>query len=224
MITAAVIPAHNEAKRLTKVALATKEFVDKVILVDDGSIDETWTTMQSLAQQYPNQIIPIRHQVNLGKGAALKTGCDAAVRLKIDTVVCLDADGQHNPASIPQFIAKLENNKVDVVFGTRAFNSHMPMMMLFGNRFLSQCIKRLFKVMVHDTQSGFRAFTTLAYQQLRWHSSGYEVETEMIVRTGEHHLRYTEVDIDTIYHDSYKGTTVIDGLKIFFYILRWKLV
>jgi glycosyltransferase involved in cell wall biosynthesis len=224
MTTAAVIPAHNEAKRVSAVAVASLQFVDKVILVDDGSTDSTWEVLQGLAKQYPRQIIALHHQVNLGKGAALKTGCDAAMRLKLDAIVCLDSDGQHNPASIPQFTAKLSTGNVDVVFGARTFNSKMPMMMLFGNRFLSQCINSLFRVMVQDTQSGFRAFTALAYQELRWHSSGYEVETEMIVRTGEHKLRYTEVDIDTIYHDNYKGTTVIDGLKIFFRILRWKLV
>lgn len=221
MVTVAVIPARNEAKRIGAVIERTLPFVDQVIVVNDGSTDDTLAVVQSLQS---SKVIVLHHQVNLGKGAALKTGCDAAVRLKADQIICLDADGQHNPTSIPAFLAALNAGDTDIVFGMRAFNSKMPMMMLVGNQLLSECIKWFFKVMVHDTQSGFRAFTAVAYQRLRWHSTGYEAETEMIVRTGQYQLRYTEVDIDTIYHDSYKGTTVLDGIKIFLHILRWKFI
>lgn len=221
MITAAIIPARNEAKRIKAVIEHTLSFVDFVIVVDDGSTDDTLPVIRSI--QDP-KVIPVHHQVNLGKGAALKTGCEAAIRLKADAIICLDADGQHDPKSIPLFLERLETGKVDIVFGMRTFNNKMPMMMLLGNHLLSKCISQLFRVMIHDTQSGYRAFTTVAYQKLRWHSTGYEAETEMIVRTGQYHLRYAEVDIDTIYHDSYKGTTIVDGLKIFLHILRWKFI
>ncbi len=221
MITAAIIPARNEAKRIKAVIEHTLPYVDFVIVVDDGSTDDTFQVIGSI----PNaKVIPVHHQVNLGKGAALKTGCDAAVRLKADAMICLDADGQHDPKSIPLFIEQLQKGNVDVVFGMRTFNSKMPMMMLMGNHLLSKCISQLFHVMIHDTQSGYRAFSAVAYQKLRWHSTGYEAETEMIVRAGQYQLRYTEVDIDTIYHDSYKGTTVVDGMKIFLHILRWKFI
>lgn len=221
MIVAAVIPARNEVKRIGLVIQNTLPFVDYVIVVDDGSIDGTMTAVQDIQN---SKVKCLRHEVNLGKGAALKTGCDAAVLLKADVIICLDADGQHNPASIPVFLQTLVEQRVDIVFGMRQFNNKMPLTMLVGNRVLSQFINQLFRVMVHDTQSGFRAFTTAAYQKLRWHSSGYEAETEMIIRTGEYKLKYAEVDIDTIYYDSYKGTTALDGLRIFFHILRWKFI
>lgn len=221
MISAAIIPARNEAQRIGMVVQRTMPFVDFVIVVDDGSTDDTTAVLQALAQP---KVVVIRHQVNLGKGAALTTGCEAAMRLKVDAVVCLDADGQHNPESIPLFLSALEERQLDIVFGMRTFNSKMPIMMYLGNHFLSACINRLFRVMIHDTQSGFRAFTILAYPQLRWESSGYQAETEMIVRAGEHKLKYAEIDIDTIYLDNYKGTTVLDGIKIFLNILRWKFI
>ncbi|EKD78587.1 MAG: glycosyl transferase family 2 [uncultured bacterium] len=221
MIVTAVIPARNEAKRIRPVVEHTLSFVDHVVVVDDGSSDGTMVAVQNMADP---KVHCLRHEVNLGKGAALKTGCDAAVLLKSDVIVCLDADGQHNPASIPLFLRTLADQQVDVVFGMRQFNNKMPLTMLVGNRLLSQFIHWLFRVMVHDTQSGFRAFTTVAYQKLRWHSSGYEAETEMIIRTGEYKLKYAEVDIDTIYYDNYKGTTALDGLRIFFHILRWKFI
>ena len=220
MKIAAVIPARNEVNRIRQVVEQALAFVNYVVVVDDGSTDGTLSQLNDLG----DKVIPLRHRVNLGKGSALKTGCDAALRLKADVIVCLDADGQHNPASIPNFIEALQQRNLDIVFGMRQFNRNMPVTMLIGNQFLSQCINKLFHVLVHDTQSGYRAFTALAYGKLRWHSSGYEAETEMIVRAGEKKLKYGEIDIDTIYHDNYKGTTAFDGMRILFHILRWKLV
>lgn len=220
MITAAVIPARNEAKRIRSVVEQTRLHVDYVVIVDDGSNDGTADMINDLGET----VVVLQHDVNLGKGAALKTGCDAALLLKADVIVTLDADGQHNPASIPGMIKQLQDDKLDIVFGMRQFNSKMPMMMLIGNQFLSKLISFLFKVMIHDTQSGYRVFTAHAYKDLRWHSTGYEAETEMIVRTGDHHLHYAEFDIATIYHDNYKGTTVFDGIKILLQILRWKFI
>lgn len=216
----AVIPAHNEGKRIADVIYKTKHFVDTVIVVDDGSTDNT----ADVAKQFGGNVVVLSQGINLGKGASLKTGCLAARRLKADAVVCLDADGQHNPEVIPQFIEALSQQHVDVVFGRRTFNDNMPFMMLFGNHVLSTVIKRLFHVVIHDTQSGYRAFTMVAFEKLYWESSGYEAETEMIVRMSEHRLKYAEVPIETIYHDHYKGTTVLDGIRILLYILRWKFI
>lgn len=221
MTITAVIPARNEAKHIRSVIERTLPFVDYVILVDDGSTDDTVAIAQSISSP---KVVAIKHSINLGKGAALLTGCDAAVRLKTDIIVCLDADGQHNPESIPEFTNTMTNQQVDIVFGMRKFNHAMPMMMLLGNRVLSTFINWFFRVLVHDTQSGYRAFTADAFQKMRWESGGYEAETEMIVRASEQKLKYAEIEIDTIYHDTYKGTTALDGVRIFLYILRWKFI
>ncbi len=221
MKTIAVIPAYNEAKTVVAVAEQVKRYVDVVVVVDDGSCDDTFARLQVKAT---SALVVLRHEINLGKGAALKTGCDAAVQLGAEYIVCIDADHQHQPEMIPQFISALQEQNIDVVFGVRQFNNRMPFMMLFGNKFLSVVINILFRVLVHDTQSGFRAFTAKAYDQLRWKSSGYEVETEMIVRMSQYQLRYREVDIDTIYHDNYKGTTALDGIRILAQIFKWKLL
>lgn len=220
MKTIAVIPAYNEGRRIETVIAGACQYVDDVVVVDDGSQDDTYL----IAKNSDQTVVVLQHSVNLGKGAALKTGCEAAAKLGADYIVCLDADNQHNPASIPLFIEALATQGVDIVFGVRQFNKNMPFMMFMGNRALSVIINSFFHILIHDTQSGFRAFTQAAYQQLQWTSTGYEVETEMIVRVSEKHLRYAEIDIDTIYHDHYKGTTVLDGIKIFFQILKWKLL
>ncbi len=225
MTVAVVIPAYNEAKYLAQVVNGARSFVDYVIVVDDGSTDETPDIIRQLsANQLTKKVIALYHEVNLGKGAALKTGCEAAIYLKADIIITMDADNQHNPKIIPNFIAALQRERVDIVFGARQFNSRMPWSMILGNYFLSRIINRLFKMMVHDTQSGFRAFTIAAYRAMQWESRGYEAETEMIVRASEHQLRYQEIDIDTIYHDNYKGTTFLDGIRIFWHIMRWKFI
>lgn len=220
MIVTVIIPAHNESKRILNVIHQARQFVDYVIVVDDGSTDDTYTLVEALG----NNIIALRHDINLGKGAALKTGCEAAIMMKTDVIICMDADGQHNPVHIPQFIDILKNQPIDIVFGSRQFNNRMPFTMMLGNYVLSGLINKLFHMKIHDTQSGYRAFTAFAYEHMRWESNGYQAETEMIARASEAHLRYAEVDIETIYYDNYKGTTILDGFKILLSILRWKLI
>lgn len=215
-----VVPARNEETKIEDVIRRAESFVDTVIVVDDGSTDKT----HERAVNVSSKVVALRHEVNLGKGASLKTGCEAAMRLGADRIVCMDGDGQHDPQSIHRFIEAIANDNVDIVFGARPFNSKMPLVSFIGNRFLSIMINLFFHYFLQDSQCGFRAFTREAYEKIRWESTGYEVETEMIVRASQHHLRYKEIDIDTIYHDSYKGTTIIDGMKIFLTILKWKML
>ncbi len=216
----AVIPAFNEAARIRPVLKQIRLFVDQIVVVDDGSTDGTSAAAAGLGAA----VCVLRHRVNLGKGAALKTGCEAASRLGADTIVLVDADGQHQPPDIPRLIKALETTGADIVFGSRKIGSTMPLMMRIGNTFLSAVIKLLFGVHVTDTQSGFRVFRAAVFDQIKWNSRNYSVETEMIVNVGKRALRTAEVPIATVYHDKYKGTTVIDGIRILCNILIWKLV
>ena len=220
MKTVAVIPAYNESTHISSVIQRVSPHVDHVVVVDDGSMDDTYAQ----AAAFGGNVVALQHTINLGKGAALTTACEAAKRLHGDIIITMDADDQHNPDHIPQFITELQDQQVDIVFGAREFNNAMPFTMIVGNRGLSVIINVLFKMLVHDTQSGYRAFTSTAYDRLKWRSTGYEAETEMIVRASEHQLAYSEIPIDTIYHDNYKGTTMLDGVKIFLQILKWKFI
>jgi len=165
MKVTAIIPAFNEAKRLSSVLEALSGYVDEMIVVDDGSSDETTKT----ATHHPG-VLAIRHRVNLGKGAALKTGCEFAVERNADVIVCLDADGQHLPSEIPQLTAPLRDGLAKIVFGVRKMQSNqsMPMVAKIGNRALSLMTRLLFRIQVSDTQCGFRAFTRAAYQAIKW--------------------------------------------------------
>ncbi|MBI2523156.1 glycosyltransferase family 2 protein [Candidatus Woesearchaeota archaeon] len=211
----AVIPAYNEEKHISKIIKETKKYVDCVVVVDDGSKDKT-----SVMAKKSNAIV-LKHLVNLGKGAALKTGCDYAVENAASFIIAIDADAQHDPKEIPQFLESLNGN--DTVLGYRKLNKKMPFVLKFGNWFINKTIRFLYGIKIKDSQCGYRAFTAKAYKKLRWKASDYSMESEMIAKIGKYKLSYAEIPIETIYSDKYKGTTVLDGIKIVFNLLIWKL-
>ena len=210
-----VIPAYNEGQRIGKVIEEVKKYVKNVIVVDDGSKDNTYEEAKK------REVTILKHIVNLGKGAAQKTGCDYAIRQGAKTIIVMDADGQHLPKEIPKFETALKGK--DIVFGYRRFTKKMPGILRFGNRTISKIVTILFNMKLRDTQNGYRAFTANAYKKIRWKSGDYSMESEMIAKAGKHHLKYSEVPIETIYHDKYKGTTIIDGIKIVLNMIMWRI-
>ena len=217
--TVAVIPSYNEDKTINKVIEETLKHVSSVVLVDDGSKDKTEDVLEN---EYQGRLYYLRHPINMGKGAALRTGVRFAAKLGATRVVLLDADGQHNPQEIPRFLAKL-NEGTELAIGARKKDGNMPFSMRSGNLFLSRLIQLLFGSHVEDTQSGYRAFEITNASKLIWKSNDYFVETEMLIRAEKNKLKVRELPIATIYHDSYKGTTFIDGIKIFFNIIKLRV-
>ena len=116
----------------------------------------------------------------------------------------------------------MKNN--EIVFSYRKQADSMPFVLKFGNRFINDSLRLLFKINIHDSQCGYRAFKADAYKKVRWSARDYYMETEMIVKAGKHHLKYEQIPIETIYGDKYKGTTVADGLKIVMKMFGWRLL
>jgi glycosyltransferase involved in cell wall biosynthesis len=185
-----------------------------VIVVDDGSRDNTTQLATSAGATV------LRHVINLGKGASMKTGAEYAIQYGAQAIIFVDGDGQHDPKLLKEFISKLR--KYDIVFGFRRRNNSMPAVLRFGNWFLSIVIKRLYGMNLHDSQCGYRALTRRAYEAVRWRSTDYSVESEMIANAGKHDLRYAEQEIPTVYHDKYKGTTPLDGIPIVLRLFWWR--
>src|SRR3989344_243677 len=202
-----VIPAHNEGSKIASVLAQVKKHADNIIVVDDGSSDDT----AEIAKQL--QITVISHSINLGKGAALKTGCDYALEKMADRIVVLDADGQHEPKEIPLFFETLK--EADIVYSFRKDSSRMPLVLRLGNSLINSVLKSLFSISIQDSQCGYGGFTAAAFRKVRWTATDYFMETEMIIRASKNKLRYVQIPIETIYSDNYKGTTVFDGVKIF---------
>ena|SRR3989338_9197049 len=212
----AIIPAYNEEKHIEEIINRTKKYVTLVIAVDDGSSDSTYKKSRSAD-------IILRHIVNLGKGAALKTGFLTAIKNKADIIVTLDADGQNNPEDIPKFIEALERHNADIIVGARKFNKNMPIVFRLGNWGLRKIFQVLFKLKVNDSQSGFRAVRANIYPKIKWQSTDYSVEAEMLANAGRNNLRCIEVPIATKYLNKYKGTTIVDGINIFLQMILWRL-
>lgn len=210
-----IIAAYNESKHISNVLKEIKKSYGNIIVVDDGSKDNTFEVSKK------ERVIVLKHIVNLGKGAAMKTGCDYAIKNNADILVLVDADGQHEPKEIPEFLKKIKEK--DIVFGYRTFNKKMPKILSFGNKFINFVTKLLYGLNLKDTQCGYRAFTARAYKKIRWQSLDYSMESEMIANAGKHHLKYAQVPIATIYSEKYKGTTVLDGIKIVMNMLLWRL-
>jgi len=212
----AVMPAYNEERNIADVIKKTKNYVDEVIVVDDGSVDDT-------IKEAKNADLVLEHMINMGKGLALKTGIEAAIKRRGNIIITIDSDNQHNPKDIPKMVDIIKNEDIDIVIGSRSFNRNMPLSYKIGNIFLYKTFKFLFKVNIVDTQCGFRAFKSNIYNKIRWTASSYSVETEMLIKVGKNRLKYKELPIQTIYEDKYKGTTIFDGIKIFLNMLLWKI-
>ena len=210
-----VIAAYNEEKHICAVIKETRKFCNNIIVVDDGSKDKTYQIAKSKG------VTALKHVINLGKGAAVKTGCDFALQKGAEVLLLIDADGQHEPKEIPRFLKALK--KKDIVFGYRKFTKKMPFVLRFGNQFINSVIKLLYNIKLNDTQCGYRAMTSRTYKKVRWDALDYTMESEMIANAGKNKLKYTEIPIQTIYSDKYKGTTVIDGVKIVFNMILWRL-
>lgn len=212
-----IIPAFNESNKIGQVLKGIKKFKLPIIVINDGSTDST----EDVVKKY--KITYIKHDVNLGKGAAIKTGCMAAWELGADAVIMMDGDGQHYFGDIPKFKKALVKDKFEVVFGSRTKGKGTPFVRLFGNRLASFVISILFGIYVSDLICGFRALTKEAFKRLNLQSSGYSIETEMVVKTGLKKLASCEIPVKNIYYDKYKGVTMFDAIMILFEVISWRL-
>jgi glycosyltransferase involved in cell wall biosynthesis len=221
-MAAAVIPARNESARLPGVldrlaALGDPGFEVTTFVVDDASIDGTG----DLADAHGCRVL--RMETNVGKGAAARAGCDLALASGAEVIVLLDADGQHRPEDIPIMVAPILDGSADVVHGVRRFGTDMPMLFRFGNLVLNLCHLVLFGQWTRDSQCGMQAFSAAAYPRLRWASTDYSMESEILVRVARARLRRVDVEIPTIYLDAAKGTRPSDGVRILVHMLRWRI-
>jgi glycosyltransferase involved in cell wall biosynthesis len=219
MRVCAVLPAHNEEGRVGQIVREAGKYVHRVIVVDDGSRDDTANEAAAAGAKV------IRHATNLGVGAATITGNEYATKKGFDVIVNLDSDGQHSAKSIPEGIELLRERKLDFVFGSRFLNESksFPLILKFGNLFLTRMNKLMFGTYISDTQSGFRIFTRKAWLKLDLKSSGYPICSEIAKEVGRKRLKYMEIPVDTIYLDRFKGTTVFDGIEVFLNMIRWWL-
>jgi glycosyltransferase involved in cell wall biosynthesis len=194
----ACIPAYNEEKAIASVVLRTKKYVDHVIVCDDGSSDMTAGIAEGLGA------FVIRHEVNQGKGAALRSAFRQAIKFDPDYVVTLDGDGQHRPEEIPLLIIPLEGDEADMVIGSRYVsgeNHEVPYYRRIGHSIIDRVFKRSINDNVNDSQSGFRAYKRKALGLMaETKSNGFGIEAEQISLATRNGYKVREVEAEIQYN------------------------
>lgn len=219
MKTFVVIPEYNENERAIKtINSVLKKFKGQILVVDDGSNDNSF---QLIKKKFKNnlQVKLVHHLINLGKGSAMKTGVEMAWKMGAEAVIFIDADGQHNPKYIKKFEEKLAD--YPVVFGYRILSRKVPFVRRFGNIMAAKLVEFLFNIKKRDLLSGYLAFKKDVYKQIEWNSQRYGIETEMATKIGKNKIPFSEIKIDTIYIDKYKGVNIIDAIKVLMQIPFW---
>jgi len=215
-----VIPVYNSEKYigrcLESVLNQTYKDID-ILVINDGSKDNTLEIARSVQKDYPNQIYIVSHIINRGLGAALKTGMTDALKHNAKYIITFDADGQHAFEDIPKVLKPLQDKKVDAVIGSRIFED-MPTTKRFANNVMNILTHIFYGIKVKDSQSGLRAFSSEAAKKIDVVSAGYGVSSEFIKEIKNNQISFDEVPITTIYTDEtqHKGTNAIVGIKIMF--------
>lgn len=217
----ACIPAYNEEATIAKVIVQVQKHVDKVVVCDDGSSDLTGVIAERLGAEV------IRHERNLGYGAALRSLFLRARELNVEAMVTLDADGQHNPADIPKLLRPILQGEADIVVGSRYLREEpvgegMPKQRRLGLKIIDSFVKRLGKLPVKDTQSGFRAYGLKALKAAPIEMD-MSVSSEILMKAAERGLRIIEVPIKVSYKvpKPSKHTPLYHALQVFSGVLKF---
>jgi glycosyltransferase involved in cell wall biosynthesis len=226
---ALLIPAFKPGEKLVEVvaSLAESGFA-VIVVVDDGSGPSYRHIFDELLQFDPVRVI--RHAVNLGKGAALKTGMNYALveYPALTGIVTADADGQHDPADILNVTLRLMEKPEALVLGARAFAGRVPLRSLFGNSLTRAAMRLVVGQKLSDTQTGLRAIPRgLVERMLSVPASGYEFELEMLVAAKHLGVPLIEQPIRTIYEPGNPTShfePLRDSMRIYFVLLRFGLI
>jgi len=213
MKTIAIIPAFNEEKRIRDVIRKTRKYVDKVIVVDDGSKDKTSEVSKKVGAEV------IRYDENKGVGYATKIGLKKAISLKPDIIIFLDADGQHEPKYIPYFINAIKNG-ADYVYSYRDLSNY-PLNRKIGNWGLRILTNILCPTGIRDTECGYRAISLNAAKKLKLKANKYEREVDFAYEVWRNKLRISEVKIKV--PKFYPKFAMIRGFKNFFFLLKRRI-
>jgi glycosyltransferase involved in cell wall biosynthesis len=191
---AVVVPCFNEARHIASLVGAIRPVIAQVLVVDDGSTDET----ARLAAEAGADVL--RQAENRGKGVALRKGLQAAFDAGCEYAITMDGDGQHDPADLPNFVAAAERGEADLVVGNRmAAPQSMPWLRRWVNRWMSRRISRLACRPLPDTQCGYRLVRLSAWRELELQTTGFEIESEMLLSFVAAGLRVEFVPVRTIY-------------------------
>ena len=189
------IPAFNEAKNIAAIIIELKKITDSIVVCDDGSSDLTAEISEKLGSTV------IRHEKNMGYGAAINSIFKKCVEINSDVLVTFDADGQHRTDDIEKVLKPIKENRADIVIGSRFLDnkSDVPNYRRVGIKIITQVTNVSIKKKLTDSQSGFRAYNQQVLTQINPSDIGMGISTEILIKASSKGLRITEVPIKILY-------------------------
>lgn len=218
-----IVPSYNGEATLSSLLEELLPLTTCVVVVDDGSEDGTSSVARSFASE---GVVLLRHPVNLGKGAALRTGFFWALERGFDVAVTLDSDLQHSPHDLPTILDIFEGDSLDLLVGSRVHDIQaMPRLRRLGNSFSSWIASRFCHQRIPDSQCGYRVYRLGSCRPVLTNLDldRFDAETEVIIRAALERLRIGFAPIRVIYpengsHKSYYRTFSDTSLIVWFYV------
>ena len=222
--TYVVLPAYNEATRIQPVIESIAKKGYNMVIVNDGSSDNTLEVILESKKKYPNNIHLYSLVINRGVGIATQTGFEAVLKFNPKYIVSMDSDGQHSADDLDNVIEPLVSGRAEAVIGVRPLKD-MPRTRNFANNIMNILTRIFYGVNVSDSQTGFRALTIDALNQITINARGYLISSEFIREINDKDIPFEEVTIQTIYtpETQAKGTDSKVALKILFQMMKHKL-
>ncbi|MBR6927952.1 MAG: glycosyltransferase family 2 protein [Methanobrevibacter sp.] len=219
--TYVVLPAYNEATRIQPVIESIAEKGYNMVVVNDGSSDNTLDVILESKRKYPDKIHVYSLIINRGVGVATQTGFDAVLKYDPKYVVSMDSDGQHSADDLDNVIMPLVTGEAQAVIGVRPLKD-MPFSRNFANAVMNFLTRIFYKVNVSDSQTGFRAITKDALKKININARGYLISSEFIREVNDNNIPFAEVPIQTIYtpETQAKGTNVKEAFKILIQMIK----
>ncbi|MBI3252884.1 MAG: glycosyltransferase family 2 protein [Candidatus Omnitrophica bacterium] len=211
-----LIPAYNEAENIRRVAKAAEDLGFPVLVVDDASTDGTADRVRDLKAAL------LISEVNEGKGAALRRGFRWVLERDFKAVILMDADGQHDPEELKNFLLALNESDCDMIIGDRMHRPEkMPAVRRATNLFLSGLISFMARRRVPDSQCGYRALRRAVLERVELSTERFETESEMILEAARRGFRIGSIPIRSVYEGSASQIhPVRDTLRFFRFLAK----
>ena len=198
----ACIPAFNEEEIIGELVKRSLLHVNDVVVCDDGSSDNTSNEAEKAGAYV------IKHEINMGKGASLKSLFKYARRYRTDIIITIDGDGQFLPEEIPKLCKSIIEDSTDIVVGYRFDDEKdMPSYRKVGNRLLDHVSNLASELPLRDTQSGFRAYSKKSIDKIKFSSAGFAADSEILISASENGLRINETKVTVKYNIGKKTST-----------------
>lgn len=218
----AVIPAYNEQQMIKDVIASIRPHVDEVVVVDDGSLDNTYHEALSAGAKVA------RHLINRGQGAALQTGMSIALLRDADIIVHFDSDGQHPSHQIKEIVEPLLNDEADIVVGSRFLDttSNVPFLRKIILKLGALFTRIMSGLKITDSHNGFRALNRKSAEKIVLRQDRMAHASELLQLVARHNLRFREIPVTITYseYSKAKGQSSMNAFKIIIDLIKGSML